>query len=159
LVERRRWGYGDNLLAIDRAANNTSIVFCLNWRGWKLLFPGDAEERSWKEMDKRGLLQPVHFIKVSHHGSITGMLPEGLVDKVLKVDGTARYAVLSSYPDLEKLDKGQQQWTYRYVPRREVMEELANRADLRETIEVPDGGYIDYAFEGGPGSVAITTSS
>ena len=158
LVDRRRWGYGDNLLAIDSAANNTSIVFCLNWRGWRLLFPGDAEERSWKEMDKRGLLKPVHFFKISHHGSITGMLPEGLVDKVLKDDGTRRYAALSAYPDLKKLDRGEQKWTYEKVPRQEVLKELKSRADLRQTIEVPDGGYIDYAFEGGTRNATITTS-
>jgi len=158
LVDRRRWGYGDNLLAIDSAVNNTSIVFCLNWRGWRLLFPGDAEERSWKEMDKRGLLKPVHFFKISHHGSITGMLPEGLVDKVLKDDGTRRYAALSAYPDLKKLDRGEQKWTYEKVPRQEVLKELKSRADLRQTIEVPDGGYIDYAFEGGTRNATITTS-
>jgi hypothetical protein len=159
LVDRRRWGYGDNLLAIDSAANNTSIVFCLNWRGWRLLFPGDAEERSWKEMDKRGLLKPAHFFKISHHGSITGMLPEDLVDKVLKADGTRRYAALSAYPDLKKLDRGEQSWTYQDVPRREALKELKSRAYLRQTIEVPDGGYIDYAFEDGTGNVTITTSS
>ena len=159
LVDRRRWGYADNLLAIDRAANDTSIVFCLNWRGWKLLFPGDAEERSWKEMNKRDLLEPVHFFKISHHGSITGMLPEDLVGAVLKDDGTARYAVLSAYPDLEKQEEGQQTWTYQDVPRREVLEELGHRADLRQTVEVPDGGYIDYVFEGGTSTVTITPNN
>jgi hypothetical protein len=157
LVERRRWGYGDNLLAIDSAANNTSIVFCLNWRGWRLLFPGDAEERSWKEIDKRGLLKPVHFFKISHHGSITGLLPGGLVGKVLKDDGTRRYAALSAYPDLEKREKGEQNWTYQDVPRQEVLQEIKSRADLRQTVEVPDGGYIDYAFEGGARNVTITS--
>jgi hypothetical protein len=161
LVSRRRWGYGDNLLAIDSAANNTSIVFCLCWRGWNLLFPGDAEERSWKEMDKRGLLKPVHFFKISHHGSITGMLPDNLVGKVLKLkkdDPTTRYAALSAYPDLKKQKKGKQDWTYTDVPRRAVLDELKLRADLRQTIEVPDGGYLDYAFEGGTSNVTITKS-
>jgi hypothetical protein len=158
LVEQRRWGYGDNLLAIDSAENNTSIVLCLNWRGWRLLFPGDAEARSWKEMDKRGLLTPVDFVKVSHHGSVTGMLPGDLVDQVLPADGAPRYAALSAYPDLEKQDSGEQKWTYQDVPEREVLEELERRADLRQTVEVPDGGYIEYAFEGGTRQVTITTS-
>jgi len=162
LIDRRRWGYGDNLLAIDSAANNTSIVFCLSWRGWKLLFPGDAEERSWKEIGKRGLLKPVDFIKVSHHGSITGMLPDDLVDKVLKLkqdDPAPRYAALSAYPDLKKKEKGEQDWTYTDVPRQAVLDELMLRADLRQTVEAPVGGYIDYAFEGGTRNVTITTSS
>ena len=161
LVGRRRWGYGDNLLAIDSAANNTSIVFCLGWRGWKLLFPGDAEQRSWKEMDKRGLLKPVDFIKISHHGSITGMLPDKLVGRVLKLkedDPTPRYAALSAYPDLKKKEKGEQDWTYTDVPRQAVLDGLMLRADLRQTVEAPAGGYIDYAFEGDTSRVTITTS-
>ncbi|MDF1516051.1 MAG: hypothetical protein P1S60_19740, partial [Anaerolineae bacterium] len=66
LVEARRSGVVDNLLAIDKARNNTSIVFSLAWHGWKLLFTGDAELRSWREMDKRDVLSPVHFLKISH---------------------------------------------------------------------------------------------
>jgi glyoxylase-like metal-dependent hydrolase (beta-lactamase superfamily II) len=159
LVDRRRWGYGDNLLAIDSAANNTSIVFCLSWRGWKLLFPGDAEERSWQEMDKRGLLEVVDFFKISHHGSITGMIPGDLLDKVLQAGDTPRYAALSAYPDLARQEQGEQNWTYQDVPRREVLKELGRRADLRQTVEVPDGGYVDYAFEGGSRNVTITTSA
>ena len=158
LVDDRRWGYGDNLLAIDSAENNTSIVLSLEWRGWRLLFPGDAEARSWQEMDKRGLLKPVDFLKISHHGSVTGMLPGDLVDQVLPADGTPRYAALSAYPDLEKQDSGEQEWTYPDVPEREVLVELARRADLRQTVEVPDGGYLEYTFEGGTSNVTISTS-
>jgi hypothetical protein len=158
LVDMRRRGCGDNLLAIDSANNNTSIVFCLNWRGWNLLFPGDAEQRSWQEMGKRGLPKPVHFFKISHHGSITGMLPDQLLDTVLKKDGTSRYAALSAYPDLEKQKKGEQDWTYDQVPRQEVLDELMLHADLRQTVEVLPGGHIEYAFEGGARNVTITTS-
>jgi Metallo-beta-lactamase superfamily len=35
-----REGIGDNLLAIDRAANNTSVVLALQWRGLRLLSRG-----------------------------------------------------------------------------------------------------------------------
>ena len=35
----------DTILAIDKAANNTLIVLEVRWRGWRLLFGGDAEER------------------------------------------------------------------------------------------------------------------
>ena len=72
LVEARLRGIGDNILAIDKAANNTSVVFLLQWRGWRLLFAGDAEVRSWKTMNREGVLKPVHFLKVSHHGSHNG---------------------------------------------------------------------------------------
>ena len=43
-------GLGDSMLFIDRAANNTSVVFAVEWRGWQLLFPGDAELASWATM-------------------------------------------------------------------------------------------------------------
>jgi hypothetical protein len=159
LVEQRRRGYADNLLAIDKANNNTSIVLCLKWRGWKLLFPADAEQRSWQEMDKRNKLSPVDFLKISHHGSATGTPPTDLLDKILPADGASRYAVLSAYPDLDKRDKGQQKWVYEDVPEREVLEELQRRAVVRQTKEVPDGGYIDYLFDGKKHKVTIKTSA
>ena len=166
LVDRRRWGYGDSLLSIDSANNNTSIVFCLSWRGWKLLFAGDAEQRSWKEMDKRGFLKPVDFFKISHHGSITGMppekrvakVPQKLLEEILPRGGTDRYAVLSAHPDLQKLKTGEQDWTYTDVPEQAVLDEIRSRADLRQTVEVRDGGYIEYAFEGGARRVDIKMS-
>ena len=46
---------------IDSAANNTSVVFAFEWRGWRLLFPGDAEHGSWKTMHKHGLLSTSTF--------------------------------------------------------------------------------------------------
>ncbi|MDH4208604.1 MAG: hypothetical protein OEV76_07005, partial [Anaerolineae bacterium] len=104
LVETRRRGFLDNLLAIDKAKNNTSIVFLLEWRGWKLLFAGDAEKKSWQMMDKHSQLEEVHFLKVSHHGSHTGMPPDNLLDRILpgdsrvSSDGKPRYAVVSTYP-------------------------------------------------------------
>ncbi|NLS76151.1 MAG: hypothetical protein GXY76_02715 [Chloroflexi bacterium] len=158
LLDWRRRGYGDNLLSIDSAANNTSIVFCLNWRGWSLLFPGDAEVRSWKEINKRSLVKSVHFLKISHHGSITGMPPEDVLGELLKADGTRRYVALSAYPDLEKQARGEQEWTYPEVPRQEVLGKLKSRADLQQTIQVADGGYIEYAFAGGTSNVTIGTS-
>ena len=33
-------GVFTNALTIDKAKNNTSLVFMLEWRGWRLLFPG-----------------------------------------------------------------------------------------------------------------------
>ena len=83
LVESRREGVADNLLAIDKAANNTSVVFALEWRGWRLLFAGDAEKRSWKTMKARSVLKPVHFLKVSHHGSHNGTPADEIFDAIL----------------------------------------------------------------------------
>jgi beta-lactamase superfamily II metal-dependent hydrolase len=92
----RDGGLEDTLLQIDKAANNTSIVFRLEWQGWKLLFAGDAELRSWDQMDRVGVLSPVHFLKVSHHGSHNGTPAEALLDKVLPPGATGRRWVVVS---------------------------------------------------------------
>lgn len=113
LVHRRERGFYDNLLAIDKANNNTSVVVCLEWRGWRLLFPGDAEQRSWREMGKRGVLKPVHFLKVGHHGSHNATPRDDIFDAILPPvshDGRKRCAVVSTanepYPSVpdEELD-------------------------------------------------------
>jgi beta-lactamase superfamily II metal-dependent hydrolase len=99
LVRSRLRGIGNNLLAIDKANNDTSIVFCLEWNGHRLLFTGDAEERSWVEMDERKLLKPVHFLKISHHGSHNGTPGDDLLEKILPLqpdDDKPRYAAVST---------------------------------------------------------------
>lgn len=141
LVGSRARGYLDNLLAIDKAANNTSVVLCLEWRGWRLLFPGDAEERSWRTMDSFGLLKPVHFYKVGHHGSHNGTPSPELLDKILPVtppDDRPRYAAISTCMD-----------TYNNVPDPATQAELESRCDeVKTTLDLPDGGWLDFRFEG-----------
>lgn len=143
LVNFRRYGHVENLLTIDRAANNTSIVFSLEWRDWKLLFTGDAEHRSWKTMGKHGKLEPVHFLKVSHHGSHTGTPPPELLDRIMPLSPPSdkpRSAVVSTYPD-----------TYKDVPDRDLIsKEMVPRCEVLyvERDTVPDGGYRDFEFEG-----------
>lgn len=140
LVSMRRRGFGDNMLAIDRAANNTSVVFCLAWRGWRLLFPGDAEIRSWKTMNKHDRLQPVHLLKVSHHGSHNGTPSGELLETILPQepqDDRNRCGVVSAYPG-----------TYNNVPDEETLVELQQRCELLRIEGLPDGQYIDIEFEG-----------
>ncbi len=137
LVEHRRHGLGDNLLAIDAAANNTSLVWSLAWRGWTLLFPGDAEVRSWQLMDRQGLLSPVNLLKVSHHGSHNGTPDEDLLAKLLPLDDERRIAVVSTYPG-----------TYGGVPHQETLERLDQRAEVRSVEGLADGAYLDITFEG-----------
>lgn len=175
LVEMRRRGFLDNLLAIDKAENDTSIVFLLEWRGWKLLFTADAEERSWKEMKKHDVLEEVHFMKVSHHGGESGMPPVDVLEKIWPVkskvsedgkppvdvleniwpvkskvssDGKPRYAVVSTR-------KG----TYPNNPTEATLEELRERCvELYSTEEhLEDEGYmyIDLEFEGGGNKVTV----
>jgi beta-lactamase superfamily II metal-dependent hydrolase len=153
LVSTRRRSLLDNLLAIDQAKNNTSLVILLEWRGWKLLFPADAERKSWQMMDHHNQLEEVHFLKVSHHGSDTGMPPAEMLDKILPgegqvaSDGRPRYAVVSTYPD-----------TYASVPDDDTLDELRQRCTLFSTKEdVEDQGYlyIDLAFEGEGEGVSV----
>lgn len=153
LVGKRKRTYLDNLLAIDQAKNNTSLVFVLEWRGWKLLFPADAEKKSWRMMDRHNQLEEVHFLKVSHHGSDTGMPPPEMLDKILPgesrvaSDGRPRYAVVSTYPD-----------TYSGVPDGETLVELRKRCTLLSTKDdVEDKGhlYIDLAFDGASDAVDV----
>jgi beta-lactamase superfamily II metal-dependent hydrolase len=140
LVESRRHGYVDNLLTIDAAANNTSIVFCLNWRGWKLLFSGDAEKRSWKTMEKHKLLEPVHFFKISHHGSSNGIPSPGLLDVLFRKkqnENRELKALISTYPGI-----------YNNVPDKNTMRMLTERGVKIHYVheESQPGGYIDIDF-------------
>lgn len=140
LLDFRRRGHGANLFTIDRAANNTSIVFSLDWRGWTLLFAGDAEIRSWKTMEKEGVLRPVHFLKVAHHGSVNGTPADGLLDAIFPPDGdgrTRRVAVSTC------------EGSYAGVPHGPTLDRLAERVD--EVVSVldldEDELYVDLVFE------------
>jgi len=140
LVEARRSGIADNLLAIDQAANNTSVVFMLEWRGWRLLFPGDAEVRSWKTMAREGVLQQVHFLKVAHHGSHNGTPTDEIFDAVLSpaaADGRERKAAISTWTD-----------TYSGIPHAPTNSRLSDRATLQSTLDDPDALFYDLEFPG-----------
>jgi hypothetical protein len=163
LAQARRRTYFDNLLAIDSAENDTSIVLLLEWRGWKLLFTGDAEHKSWQIMDEldemlraqgKGLLESVDFLKVSHHGSDTGMPSTGILDKILpgkshvSPSGKQRHAAISTYP-----------MTYSGVPDSELLSrQLAPRCTLHYTDKLEDGGYIDFEFEDGADEMNVVVN-
>lgn len=67
-------GAVEGVRTIDRAKNNTSLVFQLSVGRRNLLFTGDAELESWDIFIKKNKnwLKPVDFLKVSHHGSHNG---------------------------------------------------------------------------------------
>jgi beta-lactamase superfamily II metal-dependent hydrolase len=142
LVKMRRNGHFDNLLAIDKAANNTSVVFSLDWRGVRLLFPGDAEQESWKIMNKLypPVLKPVHFLKMSHHGSQTGTPEQTILNKILplaKADNKPRKAVLSS-----------KEGVYENVPDPKTVDLIKQRCDdFYEVDDLEGGKYVDIEFE------------
>lgn len=138
LVDSRQRASFDALLAIDAAANNTSVVFSLEWRGWRLLFPGDAERRSWKTMGAKSVLQPVHFLKVAHHGSANGTPDEDLLDKLLPIsapDARPRSAAVSTSPG-----------EYGGVPDEYTLGRIAGRAALARIGEAGDGLSLTFEF-------------
>ena len=151
LVELRGLALHENLLSIDKAANNTSVVFTIEWRGWKLLFSGDAELRGWATMAKNNALSPVHFLKVSHHGSHNGTPPDDILDLILPPVATGdrgRVALASSYPG-----------TYGGIPHEPTDNRLSARAilakTLREPIE-PEALAVDIEFSDTGGIPTIT---
>lgn len=143
LVERRRRGINDNLFQIDRASNNTSVVFLIEWRGWRLLFCGDAETRAWKEMNKQGVLAPVHFVKISHHGSHNGTPAGDLLDAILPpqpADDRPRSALVSTCAD-----------TYNNVPDGHTITEIDRRCSNVVSIGAIDDDLFTDLFFADPG--------
>lgn len=132
---RSRQNHGRRaILEIDKAANNTSIVLQVDWRGWKLLFTGDAEERSWQTMADQGLLEPVHVVKVSHHGSVNGT-ERGVFDAVLppdSADGRGRFAIVSTHDD---------DWDS--VPDTDTLDFYSARCTLLDTRSVGRGEAVE----------------
>lgn len=75
--------------SVEEKANNTSLFFVLDVAGAHFVFPGDAQQGAWRHMldnpDRKALVAPALFYKISHHGSVNGtprhyaeqLLPEG----------------------------------------------------------------------------------
>jgi hypothetical protein len=140
LVEARSHGFADNMLAIDKAANNTSVVMMLEWRGWRLLFAADAEIKSWQAMKARGALKPVHYLKVSHHGSHNGTPATNLLNRVLPLPTGGKKKGRAVIPTWE----GQ----YNGIPHEPTNKKLRARARLRSTLDENsrDSLYMDSYF-------------
>ena len=134
-------GVSSSALAIDRAANNTSVVFLLEWRGWRLLFTGDAEQKSWQIMAREQVLEPVHFLKVGHHGSHNATPPDPILEKILpakKPDRRKRTALVSTC-----------EGTYDGVPHTPTLDRLRPRCDqVLETKTVGEGEAVRISFAG-----------
>lgn len=137
LVRSRGRTNRQSVLAIDQANNNTSVVLELEWRGWRLLFGGDAEEISWTKMLEAGLLRPVHFLKVAHHGSINGTTAEMLetVFPLPAPDDSLRRAVVSTH-----------EHDWESVPNPKTLRAYRERVTLLDTRDVDPGAAIEIAF-------------
>ncbi|MEZ5936492.1 MAG: hypothetical protein R3F54_32270 [Alphaproteobacteria bacterium] len=136
LVKSRDSGYFGNALMIDKAGNNSSIVFLLKWKGRRLLFAADAEERSWQHIRRRVELSKVDFLKVSHHGSRNGT-PHDLLDDLLGQPGTGPHSKA-----LVSTAEGQ----YQGVPDDRLLSDLRNRSEFYDTRDVPGGEALTLTF-------------
>lgn len=140
LIDRLNAGLLDSLLAIDRAANDTSLVLELSWRGRRLLFPGDAEQKSWQLMAAHADLQPVDLLKIGHHGSHNATPPSEILDRVLpSARREQAVAVLSTCPDV-----------YPGVPDASTLSLIEERTHVvYRTTEVAPGQPVVIALEEG----------
>ncbi|TCC54271.1 hypothetical protein E0H73_39675 [Kribbella pittospori] len=137
LVRARRDGLRQNIREIDKANNNTSVVLQIEWSGWRLLFTGDAELRSWQQMHDLGVLQPVHLVKISHHGSHNGTLDDHIEDVLPTADddGRERHAIVSTHDH---------DWPS--IPDEDTLKLYRDRATLHDTREVARGSHIEVRF-------------
>jgi len=130
LIDNMNGACGEGVYAIDQAANNTSVVFELTWRGNRLLFTGDAELKSWQFMDKTASFQPLDFLKVGHHGSPNAAPAKPILDKILPVNRKQQAtAVVSYFPKV-----------YNDVPDEDALAEIqARTSNLYRTVAIPPG--------------------
>jgi beta-lactamase superfamily II metal-dependent hydrolase len=139
LLAARRRGTRTRIMEIDAANNNTSVVLELEWRGWRLLFPGDAELASWRLMREQQALRPVHFVKVAHHGSHNGTFEEHFDDLMPaeSPDGRPRHAVVSTHDG---------DWDS--VPDLDTLATYAARCTVHDTRTVERGAAVEIVFPG-----------
>jgi beta-lactamase superfamily II metal-dependent hydrolase len=88
-------------IALDNALNNTSLVLMMVIGSAHLLFPGDAQWGTWRElMDDEAacqLLRNTTFYKVGHHGSHNAT-PRDFVEKHLGARGGKTWAMVPVTP-------------------------------------------------------------
>ena len=85
------------------------------------------------------MVGPVDFLKVSHHGSETGLPPAEILDKLLPPTAPparrSRGAV-STYPK-----------TYPGVPDKDTVDQLRERIDVRSTRDLAPGKlFLEFRF-------------
>jgi beta-lactamase superfamily II metal-dependent hydrolase len=91
-------------------------------------------------MDERGLLKPVHFLKISHHGSHNGTPGDELLEKVLPLaspDGKTRYAAVSTCLN-----------AYNGIPHAETIKDVKKRVKrVYSTLDDSQvGKWVDVTF-------------
>jgi beta-lactamase superfamily II metal-dependent hydrolase len=92
-------------------------------------------------MDREGVVSPVHFLKVGHHGSHNSTPPDELLDRVLPLerrDPRRRVALVSTQEDV-----------YGGVPHDPTLERIGTRCDeVLSTESVAPGESVEVRFPG-----------
>ncbi|MEO1527524.1 MAG: hypothetical protein AAFX06_19010 [Planctomycetota bacterium] len=82
---------GDQLLSfvtvLDKHINNTSVVLLLEFGGFRMLFPGDAEVAAWQgimsDSKAESAIENIDLYKVGHHGSNNATPIRSLWEKLI----------------------------------------------------------------------------
>jgi len=99
----------DAAVTLDQAINGTSLMLVLEYRNTALLFSGDAQWGTWRQVlgneDFRTLLGKIDFYKVGHHGSHNAT-PVQFVERVMPERIKAMISVTphEKYPRIPKLE-------------------------------------------------------
>jgi beta-lactamase superfamily II metal-dependent hydrolase len=111
----------------------------MEWQGRKLLFVGDAEQKSWAFMANNKDLLPVGFLKVGHHGSINATPPDPILEMVLpEARRSKAVALVSTCP-----------CAWKSVPSDTALNAVSSRVKrLYDTREVTPGAPITIRFSG-----------
>jgi len=89
-------------------------------------------------MKKEGVLSPIDFLKVSHHGSHNGTPEREIIENIFPQNESTkpRFAAVSTFPE-----------TYNGIPHAETVEELeALGCKVHTTQEAADGQAIILRF-------------
>ena len=158
------------LFALDDSElkNNTSVVLLLEWRGKRLLFTGDVQEKGWEVMETkdnelpaadRQLKAPLAFLKVGHHGSHNAT--------PFKPAGQPQPEVLDNLLPMERHDEAvtavsvTPHGSYDNIPLDALLAELGRRAHVRRTDIVlePQGQGLDYTVQHTDSYIEVTFTS
>jgi hypothetical protein len=152
------------LAAVEMAGhtvNNLSVTLLLEWRGRRLLFPGDAEwydgrqieiksgrsNGSWNVMwhERRAeLSKPLDFLKIGHHGSVNATPwhadhPIGVIlDAMLPLPAPGQVPVARAVASTKRTS------LYPSIPDPDLMAELGRRVanSRREYVEPKTGRHV-----------------
>jgi hypothetical protein len=106
--------------ALDQAKNNTSLVTLFNFRGQRLLFPGDAQWGNWRfwleKEDAEAILSGITFFKVAHHGSHNAT-PKSALERMTK----GAFAAMVSTQEVP----------WKSIPRKPLMKRLGEMTNNR----------------------------